>query len=92
MNYYPRHVGDYWRDAHHLSMLEHGAFMCLMDQGVATLLGWSMIVQQSGGISGLTDWTTLVNQTGGDAVLHSPTAKRLNHKSGTPDQQNGEAE
>jgi len=32
MNYYPRHVGDYWRDAHHLSMLEHGAFTCLMDR------------------------------------------------------------
>lgn len=32
MNYYKRHLGDYARDAGHLSMLEHGAFTLLLDR------------------------------------------------------------
>lgn len=31
MNYYRRHLGDYWRDAGHLTMLEHGALLILLD-------------------------------------------------------------
>ena len=31
MNYYKRHIGDYMKDAAHLSLLEHGVFMRLMD-------------------------------------------------------------
>ncbi len=31
MNYYPRHIGDYMRDAGHLTMLEHGAYTLLLD-------------------------------------------------------------
>lgn len=32
MNYYERHLGDYARDAGHLSMLEHGAYTLLTDR------------------------------------------------------------
>lgn len=32
MNYYKRHLGDYSRDAGHLSMLEHGAYTMLLDR------------------------------------------------------------
>jgi uncharacterized protein YdaU (DUF1376 family) len=32
MNYYERHLGDYARDAGHLSMLEHGAYTLLLDR------------------------------------------------------------
>lgn len=31
MNYYQRHIGDYLRDASHLSLLEHGVYTRLMD-------------------------------------------------------------
>jgi len=31
VNYYPRHVGDYLRDASHLTLLEHGIYARLMD-------------------------------------------------------------
>lgn len=31
MNYYKRHIGDYMRDASHLSLLEHGVYVRLMD-------------------------------------------------------------
>lgn len=31
MNYYQRHIGDYARDAGHLTMLEHGAYSLLLD-------------------------------------------------------------
>ena len=31
MNYYERHLGDYARDAGHLSMLEHGAYALLLN-------------------------------------------------------------
>lgn len=31
MNYYKRHIGDYMKDASHLSLLEHGVFMRLLD-------------------------------------------------------------
>ena len=31
MNYYKRHIGDYMKDASHLSLLEHGIYMRLMD-------------------------------------------------------------
>ena len=31
MNYYPRHIGDYAKDAGWLSMLEHGAYCLLLD-------------------------------------------------------------
>jgi uncharacterized protein YdaU (DUF1376 family) len=31
MNYYQRHIGDYARDAGHLTMLEHGAYTLLLD-------------------------------------------------------------
>lgn len=32
MNYYKRHLGDYAKDAGHLSLLEHGAFTLLLDR------------------------------------------------------------
>jgi uncharacterized protein YdaU (DUF1376 family) len=32
MNYYERHLGDYAKDAGHLSLLEHGAYTLLMDR------------------------------------------------------------
>ena len=32
INYYERHIGDYYRDAWQLSMLEHGAYTLLMDR------------------------------------------------------------
>lgn len=32
MNYYKRHLGDYAKDAGHLSMLEHGAYTLLLDR------------------------------------------------------------
>lgn len=32
MNYYERHIGDYAKDAGHLSMLEHGAYTLLLDR------------------------------------------------------------
>lgn len=32
MNYYKRHLGDYAKDAGHLSMLEHGAYTMLLDR------------------------------------------------------------
>lgn len=31
MNYYKRHIGDYMKDASHLSLLEHGVYARLMD-------------------------------------------------------------
>jgi uncharacterized protein YdaU (DUF1376 family) len=31
MNYYPRHLGDYSKDAGYLSMLEHGAYTLALD-------------------------------------------------------------
>lgn len=31
MNYYARHIGDYTRDAAHLSLLEHGVYCRLLD-------------------------------------------------------------
>lgn len=31
MNYYPRHLGDYARDAGYLSLTEHGAYTLLLD-------------------------------------------------------------
>lgn len=31
MNYYPRHLGDYSKDAGYLSMLEHGAYTLVLD-------------------------------------------------------------
>lgn len=31
MNYYKRHIGDYMKDAAHLSLLEHGVYVRLMD-------------------------------------------------------------
>ena len=36
MNYYERHLGDYARDAGHLSMLEHGAYTLLLDRYYST--------------------------------------------------------
>lgn len=36
MNYYERHLGDYAKDAGHLSMLEHGAYTLLLDRYYAT--------------------------------------------------------
>ena len=32
MNYYERHLGDYARDAGHLTMVEHGAYTLLLDR------------------------------------------------------------
>lgn len=39
MNYYERHLGDYARDAGHLSMLEHGAYTLLLDRYYTTEQG-----------------------------------------------------
>jgi len=36
VNYYERHLGDYARDAGHLSMLEHGAYSLLLDRYYST--------------------------------------------------------
>ena len=36
MNYYERHLGDYARNAGHLSMLEHGAYTLLLDRYYTT--------------------------------------------------------
>ena len=36
MLYYQRHLGDYAKDASHLSMLEHGAYSLLLDRYYAT--------------------------------------------------------
>ena len=36
MNYYKRHLGDYARDAGHLSLTEHGAFTLLLDRYYAS--------------------------------------------------------
>ncbi len=39
MNYFERHLGDYARDAGHLSMLEHGAYTMLLDRYYTTERG-----------------------------------------------------
>jgi len=39
MNYYERHLGDYARDAGHLTMLEHGAYTLLLDRYYTTEAG-----------------------------------------------------
>ena len=39
MNYYERHIGDYAKDAGHLSMLEHGAYTILLDRYYSTEQG-----------------------------------------------------
>lgn len=39
MNYYERHLGDYAKDAGHLSMLEHGAYTLLLDRYYTTEKG-----------------------------------------------------
>lgn len=39
MNYYERHLGDYARDASHLTMLEHGAYTLLLDRYYTTEQG-----------------------------------------------------
>lgn len=36
MHFYPRHLGDYARDAGHLSLAEHGAYTILLDRFYAT--------------------------------------------------------
>jgi uncharacterized protein YdaU (DUF1376 family) len=36
MNYYKRHLGDYARDAGHLSLVEHGVYTLLLDRYYAT--------------------------------------------------------
>jgi uncharacterized protein YdaU (DUF1376 family) len=36
VNYYERHLGDYAKDAGHLSMLEHGAYSLLLDRYYTT--------------------------------------------------------
>lgn len=36
VNYYERHLGDYARDAGHLTMLEHGAYTLLLDRYYTT--------------------------------------------------------
>lgn len=36
MNYYKRHLGDYAKDAGHLTMTEHGAFTLLLDRYYST--------------------------------------------------------
>lgn len=36
MNYYKRHLGDYAKDAGHLTMLEHGAYTLLLDRYYTT--------------------------------------------------------
>jgi uncharacterized protein YdaU (DUF1376 family) len=39
VNYYERHLGDYARNAGHLSMLEHGAYTCILDRYYTTEAG-----------------------------------------------------
>ncbi|AFC85440.1 YdaU family protein [Frateuria aurantia] len=39
MNYYQRHIGDYARDTGHLSLLEHGVYMILLDHHYASEAG-----------------------------------------------------
>lgn len=39
MNYYEKHLGDYAKDAGHLSMLEHGAYNLLIDRYYASEAG-----------------------------------------------------
>lgn len=39
MNYYERHLGDYARDAGHLTMIEHGAYTVLLDRYYTTEAG-----------------------------------------------------
>jgi uncharacterized protein YdaU (DUF1376 family) len=39
VNYYERHLGDYARDAGHLTMLEHGAYTLLLDRYYTTEQG-----------------------------------------------------
>lgn len=39
MNYYERHIGDYAKNAGHLSMLEHGAYTLLLDRYYSTEAG-----------------------------------------------------
>lgn len=39
MNYYERHLGDYAKDAGHLTMLEHGAYGLLLDRYYTTEQG-----------------------------------------------------
>lgn len=39
VNYYERNLGDYYRDAQHLSMLQHGAYTLLMDRYYITESG-----------------------------------------------------
>ena len=39
MNYYQRHIGDYARDTGHLSLLEHGVYMVLLDYHYASEAG-----------------------------------------------------
>ena len=39
MNYYERHLGDYARDAGHLTMIEHGAYTLLLDRYYTTEQG-----------------------------------------------------
>jgi len=39
VNYYERHIGDYAKDAGHLSMLEHGAYTILLDRYYSTEQG-----------------------------------------------------
>jgi len=39
VNYYERHLGDYARDAAHLSLLEHGVYTLLLDRYYATEQG-----------------------------------------------------
>ncbi len=36
MNFYKRHLGDYAKDAGHLTMLEHGAYTLLLDRYYTT--------------------------------------------------------
>lgn len=36
MNFYPRHLGDYAKDTHHLSLVEHGVLTLLLDRMYAT--------------------------------------------------------
>jgi uncharacterized protein YdaU (DUF1376 family) len=38
VNYWERHIGDYARDAGHLSMMEHGAYTILLDRFYSTEL------------------------------------------------------
>ena len=36
MNFYPRHLGDYAKDTHHLTLVEHGVLTLLLDRLYAT--------------------------------------------------------